>query len=372
MIQLRSGLLLAFLVAASGSAWAADKAKDGSKKAAPSVVVAPVVSKDVSEKSEYVGRVEAEKTVQLQARVEGFLEKRNFVEGSMVKKGDLLFVIEQGPYQATLSQNEASLAGAQATLKNENVNLERQKILQKKGDVSKAGLDGAIATQATANASVKQAQAQVDTAKINMSYTKIHSPIDGRVSATKVDVGNLVNSSSGPLATVTSVDPVYVTFNPAESTILEQRRKGVINGNEVKLTPRLIFSDGGTYAHAGNFDYVDTTVTQSTNTVQLRAVFPNPDNLLTPGQYVRVVVKPQEPKTALVVPQGAVQLDKAGHYVLTVDGQDKVVKKKIKVGAQIASDWVVTSGLNKGDRVIVGGLQKVSPGEVVNVAKSQG
>ncbi len=204
-----------------------------------------------------------------------------------------------------------------------------------------------------------------------MSYTEIHSPIDGRISAVNVDVGNLVNSSSGTLATVTSVDPIYVNFNPAESKILEQRRKGIIDGNEVKLTPRLIFSDGSTYPHAGSFDYVDTTVTQTTNTVKLRAVFPNPDNLLTPGQYVRVVVQPQQAKTALVVPQGAVQLDKSGHYVLTVDGHDKVVKKQITVGAQIASDWVVTAGLSKGDRVIVGGLQKVSPGEVVTVAKGQ-
>jgi len=363
--------ICSLILLSAGMATVAAAADHNTGKSPPSVVVAPVVSKDVSERDEYVGRVQAQNTVQLQARVEGFLEKKEFTEGEMVKKGQLLFVIEQGPYQATLSQNEASLAGAQATLKNEEVNLKRQKILQSRGDVSVAGLDSAIATQATADASVKEAQAQLDTAKINLGYTEIHSPIDGRISAVNVDVGNLVSSSSGTLATVTSVDPIYVNFNPAESKILEQRRKGIIDGNEVKLTPRLIFSDGSTYAHAGTFDYVDTTVSQTTNTVKLRAVFPNPNNLLTPGQYVRVVVQPKEPKTALVVPQGAVQLDKSGHYVLTVDGQGKVVKKQITVGAQIASDWVVTAGLNKGDRVIVGGLQKVSPGEVVKVAKSQ-
>jgi membrane fusion protein (multidrug efflux system) len=367
MMFLRTSLLVLFGIGMAAVATAADN----TSKAPPSVVVAPVVSKDVSERDEYVGRAQAKNTVQLQARVEGFLEKKDFTEGAMVKKGQLLFVIEQAPYQATLSQNEASLAGAQATLKNEAVNLKRQKILQSQGDVSVAGLDTAIASQATAHASVKEAQAKVDTAKINLGYTEIRSPIDGRISAVNIDVGNLVSSSSGTLATVTSVDPIYVNFNPAESKILEQRRKGIISGNEVKLTPRLIFSDGSSYAHAGSFDYVDTTVSQTTNTVKLRAVFPNPDNLLTPGQYVRVVVKPQQAKTALVVPQNAVQLDKSGHYVLTVDGQDKVVKKQITVGAQIASDWVVTAGLSKGDRVIVGGLQKVSPGEVVKVAKGQ-
>jgi membrane fusion protein (multidrug efflux system) len=332
----------------------------------PSVVVTTVTTRDVSRRQIYVGRVQAINTVQLTARVEGFLEQRDFAEGSYVKKGQTLFLIEQAAYKAAVEQSEADVEGNQAQQKNDQIEYERNKKLAETNDVTQATLDSSIATLDTAKANVKKANAALATSKLNLSYTEVRSPIDGRISAANVDVGNLVGPSTGTLATVVSMDPIYVTFYVAERDLIEARNAGFVKGTKVALTPYLQLADGSTYAHPGKLDYLGIQVEQTTDTIEVRAVFPNPEHVLIPGQFVNVTVKTDKKKTALVVPQVALQQDQGGYYVLVVGKNDKVQKRSVKLGQQVDSDWVVTEGLTKGERVIVGGIQKVTPGLLVN------
>jgi membrane fusion protein (multidrug efflux system) len=335
-----------------------------------SVLITPVARRDVSPSQQYVGRVQAINTVKLQARVEGFLEQRKFTEGAAVKKGELLFVIEQAQYQAAVEQSQASVEQRKATLKNDQLNLQRQKTLVGRGDVAVSTLDAATATEAASAALVKDSEAALKISQLNLSYTKIHSPIDGRISTASVDVGNLVSPSTGTLATVTSIDPVYVTLNPSATRILEQRQRGLIKGNQITLVPRLKLSNGSMYSRPGKFNYVNTSVQEGTDTIELRAEFSNPDALLTPGEYLTVIVEPEKADKSLVVPQQSVQLDKTGHFVLVVANGEKVERKNIAVAGMNGADWIVTKGLKEGERVIVSGLQKVKPGDTVRVAKS--
>lgn len=335
-------------------------------KSRPSVVVTTVTTRDVSKRKMYVGRVQAINTVNLTARVEGFLERRDYVEGSYVKKGQRLFLIEQASYKASVEQSEADLEGNEAQLKNDQIEYERNKKLAATNDVTQETLDSSEATLGTGKSNVKKSKAGLATSKLNLSYTEVRTPIDGRAGAANVDVGNLVNSSTGTLATVVSMDPIYVIFYVAERDLIEARKAGFVKGAKVALTPYLQLSDGSMYAEPGKLDYLGIQVEQTTDTIEVRATFPNPDHVLIPGQFVNVTVKTDEKKTALVVPQVSLQQDQSGYYVLVVDKNDKVVKRTVKLGQQIDSDWVVTEGLTNGERVIVSGIQKVSPGSLVN------
>lgn len=370
MMMIRGSLAAAFLLGFNCQITAgetATKAESTTKiESRPSVVVTTVRTRDVSRRQIYVGRVQAINTVQLTARVEGFLEQRDFAEGSYVKKGQTLFVIEQAAYKAAVEQSEADVEGNQAQQKNDKIEYERNKKLAETNDVTQATLDSSIATLDTAKANVKKANAALATSKLNLSYTEVRSPIDGRISAANVDVGNLVGPSTGTLATVVSMDPIYVTFYVAERDLIEARKAGFVKGTKVALTPYLQLADGSTYAHPGKLDYLGIQVEQTTDTIEVRGVFPNTEHVLIPGQFVNVTVKTDKKKTALVVPQVALQQDQSGYYVLVVGKNDKVQKRSVKLGQQVDSDWVVREGLTKGERVIVGGIQKVTPGLLVN------
>jgi membrane fusion protein (multidrug efflux system) len=326
----------------------------------PSVVVAPVVKQDVTPSFQYAGRVEAFEQVGLRARVEGFLEERKFQEGSEVKAGDLLFVLEKEPYQVVVDERKADLAGAKANLENANSELARKQTLEKKKVVSGSALDTATASQASAEASVQQAEAALRKAELDLSYTEIRSPIDGRISEARYSVGNLVGPSSDPLATVIRLDPVYVTIAVSEKDLIAVRRQG-IDLKHPKVAPTLKLSDGSAYDYPGRFDYVDPEVNQSTDTILARAVFNNPNRLLLPGQYVTVIVRVTNPVTALTVPQVSVQKDQQGYFVLVVDRDDKVEMRRIQTGDQLDTAWIVKDGLAEGERVIVQGVQKVQP-----------
>jgi membrane fusion protein, multidrug efflux system len=339
--------------------------------APPSVMVATAAERDVTPEFSYVGRIEAVDTVELRARVEGFLEQRNFREGGEVKAGDLLFVIEKAPYEVVVQQREAALAGAQATLVNAQVDLQRQEELVLRDVASEATLDSSRAIEGAAAAEVLKAEADVRRAELDLSYTDIFSPIDGKVSRAEYSIGNLVNPGSGPLARVTSVDPVYVTIGVSEKDLIEYRREGIDIDNP-RSTPSLQLSDGSDYEHPGKFDYLDPEVSQSTDTVLVRAVFPNPDKVLLPGQFVTVKIKRIEVATAIVVSQAAVQRDAEGYFVLIVDRANKVEVRRIETGNQIEGDWVVQSGLAAGESVIVQGLQKVRPDMVVAPVAASG
>jgi membrane fusion protein (multidrug efflux system) len=353
-----AGSVLVLLIAAAGSVTA--KAQD-----LPSVIVAPATVRDVTPQAEYVGRVEAVDTVDLRARVEGFLEKRSFREGLEIEKGALLFVIEKAPYKIVMQERQADLASAEATRKNAEADFKRKSVLVKRGNVSVASLDQSRANLDAARASVLKAKAALRQAKLNFSYTDIRSPIAGKISRARYSVGNLVGPTSEPLATVTSVDPVYVTMAISEKHSIDVRKRGIDFDNP-SVAPSLILADGSRYPHGGKFDYLAPSVDRTTDTLVARAVFPNPDRLLLPGQFVTIVVRQKVAVSKLTVPQSAVQQDNRGRFVLIVDRAKKVVLKRVTVGRQVDNDWIVEDGLASGEQVIVQGIQKVRPNMTVN------
>ncbi|MCY6379463.1 efflux RND transporter periplasmic adaptor subunit [Hoeflea prorocentri] len=332
----------------------------------PNVTVATVAGEQLGNRGSYIGRVQAVSTVNIVARVEGFLEQRNFQEGGTVKKGDLLYVIEKGIYEADVASSKAQLEGAQATLKNATIDLERQRILLSKDDVPQSTYDSALATVGQDQASVDEAQASLDTSNINLGYTEIRSPIDGRISKSNIDVGNLVNSNSGTLTTITSVDPIKVSFYMGEKDLIKDRRAGLIDDDNGSLKVKLTLSDGEPFDTVGSITYVGTTVDENSDTVEIQATFANPKNILIPGQFVNVAIEEAQPQTTLVVPQSAVQLDSKGHFVFLVDGSDKIVRQDVDLGRQYGALWAVASGLKEGEKVVVQGIQRVSPGVTVN------
>ena len=337
---------------------------------APRVAVAKVERRDVTPSFSYVGRVEAVKSVELIARVEGFLKLRNFQEGGDVRKGELLFLIERAPYQIAVEQHRADLAGARATLENAEQDFARKETLVKRKTLAQASLDEARAALGTARAQVQQAEAALKRAQLDLSYTQILSPIDGRISRATFSDGSLVGPNSGALATVTSVDPVYVTIAVTDKDLLKVRRQGTDIGDPT-VSPSVLFSDGSTYEHSGEFDYLAPSVNRSTDTVLARAVFPNPKRVLLPGQFVTVIVKQKQPTSALVIPQIAVQEDQKGYFVLVVDRDNRVAVRRVTLGNKVGTDWVVSDGLTDGERVVVQGLQKIRPNMVVNPVAEQ-
>jgi len=327
---------------------------------------------DLQKQDRFVGRVVAEQSVDLQARVEGILEEVNFTEGGTVAKGDILFRIEKRTYSASVERAQAVLKGAQASAQSDKTALDRQQALFDKGDVPQAVLDTARATFAAGQAAVDEAQANLKIAQIDLDYTEITSPIGGRIGLSAVDSGNLVNPDTGVLATVTSVDPILISFYVSEPVLLRERRKGRVTPGDIKLTTRLTLADGRAYPTPGQVIFVGDSVNQDTDTIELRASFANPDGVLIPGQFVTVGLTGSEEPKVLTVPRSAVQFDKQGYFVFSVDGENKVHRQNIEIGIQSATRTQVTSGLAKGDRVVVQGLQKIHDGLVVNATDSQG
>jgi membrane fusion protein (multidrug efflux system) len=338
----------------------------------PAVTVAPVEAGDVTAQSEFVGRVEAVNKVELRARVTGFLEQRLFREGQEVKAGDLLYVIEQPPYQAAVDQRKAELASAEANRANTAVQLQRGEELVRNNNIPKAEVDQRRANDQMAAAQILEAQAALEQAQINYGYTDIHAPIDGKIGRATYTIGNLVGPDSGVLATIVSQEPMYVTFPVSAAVILQTRRAA---GGELpdpsEFVVRIKLPDGSVYQHPGKIDFLNNQVAQGTDTLTARAVFPNPERLLVDGQFVTVTVEAGEPVTALVVPQGAVQVDQAGSYVLVVGADDKAEQRRVTLGATQGTNVVVQSGLQQGERIIVDGIQKVRPGMQVAANEAQ-
>jgi membrane fusion protein (multidrug efflux system) len=328
----------------------------------PAVSVVEVKPQDVTPSSQFVGRVVAIDQVDLRARVQGFLEQRLFTEGQKVKEGDLLYVIEQPPFQAQVDEAKASLARAEASVVETAATLERVQQASGSGAVSKQELDQARANDQRAQAEVLAAKAQVEIAKLNLSYTEISAPIDGRIGFTNYTIGNLVGPDSGTLATIVSEDPIYVTFPVSNRIILEVRQQAIAAGKPNEFVVRAQLPDGATYAHPGTVNFLDIEADQTTDTITVRAEFPNPDDLLVAGGFVNVAVERAKPEERLVVPQAALQLDQAGAYVLVVNSQDEVEQRRVQTGQASGGNLVVQSGLQAGESVIVEGIQKVRPG----------
>ncbi|MBI2736722.1 MAG: efflux RND transporter periplasmic adaptor subunit [Rhodospirillales bacterium] len=333
---------------------------------APAVGVRLAAMKGVSESFEFVGRIKALEKVEVRARVEGFLEKVLFREGQDVKTGELLYQIEKVQFQAALDQAKANLAVAEAALTNAKLEYDRSLELVKRNFSPQSQVDANKAALDTATGRVMQAKAALTQAQVNLDYTDIRAPIDGRIGRTAYTVGNLVNPASGVLATIVSQDPIYVLF-PVSVRDLEAIREArrTEDGGMAKIDIRVRLPGGQEYAQRGVWNLTDPQVDPQTDTLIMRATMPNPDRTLTDGQFVTAIIRERQEAPRLVVPQSAVQVDQSGYYVLVVNDQHKVEQRRVQTGPQRGTDVVVTSGVKEGEKVIVDGIQKVRPGQVV-------
>jgi len=362
-------VLLALALALAGSA-----AAQNQNTPPPAVTVEPVVEKDVSPSWEYIGRVEAVQTVQVQARVQGFLQEVSFREGQDVKTGQLLFIIEPAPYEAAWQAAQAQLAKAKATLTETEQNLTRNAKLRQRGVAAEATYEQALARRDSAAADAQAAEANLQTAGINLSYTRIESPIDGRIGRAAITKGNLVGPTTGPLATIVQLDPIRVVFSVDDRAIVAAREKaGNVSQAELnsRFVPQIRLATGDMYGRTGKVDFIDNQVDPNTGTAAVRAVFSNPERLLLPGQFVTIVIHPEQTERHPVVPVAAVQEDRQGKYVLVLGPDNRVEQRRIKADRQANQEWVVEQGLREGETVIVEGLQKVRPGMVVHPVPAQ-
>jgi membrane fusion protein (multidrug efflux system) len=331
------------------------------------VAVAPVILQDVNAPEEYVGHVEAIQTVDLQARVQGFLEQVKFKEGSFVRAGDLLYVIEQAPYQANVKADRARVEQLQAILTKARQYLERVRTVRS-GGVSATDIDNAVAAELQAKAQLEEARATLERSELNLGYTTIRAPISGRIGRTAHTAGNLVGPASVPLARIVQIDPIRVVYSISENDIATIQMALKDTAQPPKnplLVPRIRLSTGTTYPIAGQLDFVNNEVDAATGTIAAWALFDNPDGLLLPGQYVTVLVARSEPELMPAVPQSAVLEDREGRYVLVVEDENRVSLRRVKSGPVIGVNWAIESGLAVGEIVIVEGTQKAQPGHIV-------
>ncbi len=347
--------------------------------APPDVLVAQVEQKDIPIYGEWIGTLAGQVNANVQAQVTGYLLSRNYQEGSFVKKGQLLFEIDPRPFQAVLDQAEGQLAQATAQLDNGEANQRRTQLdvdrytpLAKEQAASQQDLDNANqnnlaakATVATNTAQIKTAEAAVETANLNLGFTQITSPIDGIADVARAQVGDLVSSNSGALTTVSTLDPIRDYFTVSEQDYIQLQKQFPSSGQQLwKL--QLILADGTIYPHEGVFLFAGRAVDQNTGAIQLAALFPNPGNVLRPGQYgkVRAIVRMQ--KGALLVPQPAVTELQGSYQVEVVGKDDKIAIRPVEVGDRIGTQWIIQGGLKPGDRVVAEGVQAVRPGTQVN------
>jgi membrane fusion protein, multidrug efflux system len=328
----------------------------------PAVAVVEVARQPVTPSASFTGRVVAVDKVDLRARVTGFLEQRQFTEGNDVQEGDLLFVIEQAPFEAEVARAQAQVARAEASRAEAQATLVRIQEAVKSGAVSQQELDQATAAAEMAQAEVLAAQAELTTAQLNLSYTEIEAPIAGRIGRSAYTVGNLVGPDSGVLATIVSQDPIYVTFPVSTRVLTDARRRAEKAG---AFVVRVQLPDGTTYQHPGAINFADIQANEGTDTIAVRAELANPERLLVDGQFVTVFVETAAPQEAIVITQSALQVDQAGQYVLTVSDASTVEQRRVQTGQALDGRVVIARGLNAGERVIVEGLQKVRPGQEV-------
>jgi membrane fusion protein (multidrug efflux system) len=339
----------------------------------PAVGVVTVEQAPITETSEFVGRVQAIQRVALTARVTAFLDQRLFVEGTEVHAGDVLYKLERPPFEADVANKESAVADNSAKLSNATIQLNRAQTLLSTPAGQRSNYDDAVAAQRSFAAQLAGAQAALRQSRINLDYTEIRAPIDGEISRTTITPGNVVSSSTGPLAMIVSQDPMYVTFPVAVRLLTDlQTRyagKGVLDAVQVKLK----LPDGTPYDQSGKIDYVEPSVSPGTDTILVRAVIANPavgtpqpgrrvERKLIDGAFVTVSVEGIQPVTALTIPRAAVMSDQSGNYVFVVGSDKKVERRAIQLGQSTPALAVVADGLKPGESVILEGLQRVRPG----------
>ena len=333
----------------------------------PKVSVAKPVEQKITRYLEATGNTAAVASVDLVARIQGFLQGISYTDGAEVKTGDILFTIEPLPYQAKLQQAQAAEASAQATLNNAQINFARQQSLQRGAVASVQNLDDARAQRDTAQANLVQAQANTKLAAIDYGYTRVLAPFDGRVSAHLVSIGDLVGSQPTKLATIVQMRPIYVTFSVSEQVVIRIRANLAGKpGVGLQTIPVEIGLQGETgYPHSGHMDYVAPTVDASTGTLLARGVLDNADRTLLPGYFARVRVPLETNVSALMVPDAAMGADQGGRYLLVVGKDNVVAQKHVTTGPIEGSLRVVESGLQPDDLVVIDGLQRAVPGQKV-------
>lgn len=336
--------------------------KNPPKARPPEVTVEKVALQTVPVHLNYVATTDSVKTVDIRARVEGFLEERKFVEGADVKKGAVVFVIEKAPYQAELEGSLAQLARDKASLSFALDQVKRYKPLAEKDFVTQEALEDYETKARQAAAAVKADLAKIKQDRLNLGYCTMYSPLDGRIGRTLVNVGNLVGAGQDTkLATIVQLDPLYVYFSPSEKDlrlILKYRQ-------EKEIPVDVILSDGSTHAHPGKVDFIDNTADPKANTINMRAVIPNPEKTLLPGVYVQAHLFLCDVPDTPLISEKAIAEDQTGMYVYVVGKDNKVEKRPVKVGFLYKHQKIIWKGLKAGDRVITEGLQMVRPGMVV-------
>jgi RND family efflux transporter MFP subunit len=337
---------------------------------APEVRVAEVVQRDVPIHSEWVGSTDGMANAVIKAQINGYLMKRNYVEGAFVKKDQLLFEIDPRKFRAALDQTKGEWEKARAQFTKTELDVKRDTPLAKSGAISQKELDDSIQANLGAKASVASAKAAVEQAELNLSFTKIIAPIDGIVGIAKAQIGDLVGPGD-ELASMSTLDPIRVYFPISEQEYLRAAEKvrQVYREREHSADRKdnleLLLNDGTVYPHKGNFLLADRQVDVKTGTIRVAAVFPNPDYLLRPGQFARVRAVTKTKQGALLVPQRTVTELQGGYQVAIVTADNKVEIRSVKVGERVGSLWVIESGLKPGDRVVAEGLQKLKTGMTV-------
>jgi RND family efflux transporter MFP subunit len=337
----------------------------------PKVEVALPVQRAITRYLEATGNTAPIKNVDLVARVQGFLQSINYQDGTFVKQGVTLFTIEPETYKLKLEQAQSAEAGMQASMKQADADFKRQTDLVQKQAVSQSTLDTSTSTRDNAQAILQQAQVNTKIAAVNYGYTNVVAPFDGIVSAHLVSIGELVGvASPTQLATIVALDPIYVNFNVNEQDVLrvreEARRRGMTADDLKSLQIEVGLQTESGFPHKGKLDYASPTVNQSTGTLAVRGVLPNPDRVLLPGYYVRVRVPFDQQQNALLVPDVALGSDQSGRYVLIVNGENVVEQRKVQTGPLEGDLRVIDSGLKPDDRVVTGGLLRAIPGQKVD------
>lgn len=349
------------------SACKEDKNQNQNAVQVPVVGAVRVEPQNVPLSFEFSARAQGSKETEVRARVGGILLKRNYVEGSAVKEGDVLFEIDPDQYQVALDRAVANMAQVEANLKNAQTDWQRKDKLAKDRIVSEKALDEARAALDSYKAAYLQAKAEVNAAQLNLDYTKVTAPISGITSMETQSEGSLI-TANGELTSITQLDPIYVIFSASENEILSLTNmvdRGLIKNpyNKSEIFARVQFSDGTTYNQDGKINFINPSIDETTGTIKLRAVFPNPEQRLRPGQFLRLVMEGLTRINALLVPQEAVMQSGAGSYVYRVNDEGKVESVQIRTGL-IAPDgsWIIDEGLNPGDVIVTGGLMKIRPG----------
>ncbi len=335
----------------------------GAQQQMPEVGIVTLKTEALNVMTELPGRTSAYRIAEVRPQVGGIILKRNFIEGSDVKAGASLYQIDPATYQASYNSAKGSLAQAQAQAEIARLTVNRYKPLLGTNYVSKQDYDQAVATSRQADAAVQAAKAAVDTAQINLAYTKVNSPIEGRVGKSTVTEGALVSTGQATaLTTVQQLDPIYVDVTQSSNDFLQLKKElenGTLKQSEGKANVRLLLENGTEYAEAGTLEFSDVTVDETTGSITLRAIFPNPQHNLLPGMFVRARLDSGINPSALLVPQQGVTRDPRGQATAMVVGEgDKVEPRTLKTSKAIGDKWLVTEGLKAGDRVIVTGLQK--------------